>query len=291
MRSAAALALASTICQTVLGGENCAGPEGEQAPRTSGIKVIDCHAHLRHHSSQNWQEDDRKLVEAADILGIDQLCCSMLTPRRPATAEGFRECNNWVWEAMQQLPDRVLGYCYVNPGSAKDALDEIRRCVEERGFIGIKLYNEHKCTEPIVFPVIELSIELKIPVLHHAGHINYALEDQPHISDAGDLAELAGRYPEAILICGHVCGGGDWEWTIKALRHSPNVFLDTSGSVTDDGVMELAVKLLGADRLLFGCDMSLTAGVGRFRAAQLTADVKEQVMGGNMQRLLAKRKG
>ena len=72
-----------------------------------------------------------------------------------------------------------------------------------------------------------------------------------------------------MLICAHVCGGGDWEWTIKALRGTPSVFLDLSGSVTDAGVVEMAAKVLGVDRLLFGCDMSMTAGIGRIRAAEL----------------------
>ena len=104
--------------------------------------------------------------------------------------------------------------------------------------MGIKLYNEHTCTEPVVFPIVELAIELGVPILHHAGHSHYFVEDQPHMSDGGHLAELARRYPEAMLICAHISGGGDWEWTIKALRHAPNVFLDTSGSVTDDGTVE-----------------------------------------------------
>jgi hypothetical protein len=115
------------------------------APRSpSGrSKVIDCHAHLTHRSSASWESDDRKLIEAADQLGIDQLCCSILTPRRPATAEGFRECNQWVADGMRRFPGRVLGYCYVNPGYGQEASEEIRRCVEERGFIGVKLYNEY----------------------------------------------------------------------------------------------------------------------------------------------------
>ena len=41
--------------------------------------------------------------------------------------------------------------------------------------------------------------------------LHYFLDDQPHISDGGHLAELARRYPEGKLICAHVCGGGDWE--------------------------------------------------------------------------------
>lgn len=253
-------------------------------------KVIDCHAHLYHRSRHTWETDDRKLMEAADKLGIDQLCCSILPPRRPATAAAFRECNAWMAEAIKRFPGRVLGYCHVNPGHTREALDEIRRCVEERGFIGIKLYNEYTCTEPVVFPIVELAIELDVPILHHAGHAHYVIEEQPRISDGGHLAELSRRYPEAKLICAHVCGGGDWEWTIKALRHAPGVFLDTSGSVTDEGVVERAAQVLGVDRLVFGCDMSMTASVGRIRGANLSAADKEKILGGNMAKLLRRHK-
>jgi len=253
-------------------------------------KVIDCHAHLRHRSRATWEADDRKLIEAADQLGIDQLCCSILTPRQPATADGFRECNQWVADGMRRFAGRVLGYCYVNPGYARESLEEIRRCVEERGFVGIKLYNEYTCNEPVVFPIVELAIELRVPILHHAGHSHYAVVEQPRLSDAGHLAELARRYPEARLICAHVSGGGDWEWTIKALRNAPSVFLDTSGSATDDGVVEMAARVLGADRLVFGCDSSMTASVGRIRGAELSAADKVKILGANMEKLLRQRK-
>jgi predicted TIM-barrel fold metal-dependent hydrolase len=253
-------------------------------------KVIDCHGHLAHRSHATWEEDDRNLIAAADRLGIDQLCCSILTPRRSATAEGFRECNRWVADGMQRFPGRILGYCYVNPGCGRAALDEVRRCVEQRGFIGVKLYNEYTCTDPVVFPVVELAIELGVPILHHAGHAHYVMEDQPRISDGGHFAELARRYPEAKLICAHICGGGDWEWTIKALRPAPSVFLDTSGSVTDEGVVEMAARVLGVDRLVFGCDMSMTASVGRMRGANLSAPDKARILGGNLEKLLRRRK-
>ncbi len=253
-------------------------------------KVIDCHAHLTHRSRTTWEADDRKLIEAADKLGIDRLCCSILTPRRPATAEGFRECNRWTADGMRRFPGRVLGYCYVNPGYGREALDEIRRCVGDRGFIGIKLYNEYTCTEPVVFPIVELAIELGVPILQHASHSHYFVEDQPRMSDGGHLAELARRYPEAMLICAHISGGGDWEWTIKALRHAPNVLLDTSGSVTDEGTVDMAAAVVGVDRLVFGCDSSMTAGVGKIRGANLSTQDKEKILGGNMMRIFRRRK-
>jgi predicted TIM-barrel fold metal-dependent hydrolase len=264
----------------------------EEPPPSAGSteKVIDCHAHLQHHSNPTWEADDRKLIDAADRLKIDQLCCSVLTPKRPATVEGFQHCNRWVLEAMGRYPSRVLGYCYVNPGFTKEAVDEVRRCIEKHGFIGVKLYNEFRCTDPIVFPVIETAINLGVPILHHAGHLHYPLAEQPKISDGGHLAALARRYPEAKLICAHICGGGDWEWTIKALRDAPTVYLDTSGSVADEGVIEMAVRTLGVGRLVFGCDMSMTAGMGRIRAAALSPSEKQQILGGTMRGLLKGRK-
>jgi predicted TIM-barrel fold metal-dependent hydrolase len=269
---------------------SASGAAGRPSGPSRKGKVIDCHAHLNHRSRKTWKADDRKLIEAADKLGIDQLCCSILTPRRPATADSFQECNRWMADGMRRFPGRVLGYCYVNPGYGREALDEIRRCIGDRGFIGIKLYNEHLCTEPVVFPIVELAIELGVPILHHASHSHYFVEDQPHMSDGGHLAELARRYPEAMLICAHISGGGDWEWTIKAVRHAQNVLLDTSGSVTDEGTVEMAAAVVGADRVVFGCDLSMTAGVGKIRGANLSAQEKQKILGGNMMRLLRRRK-
>jgi predicted TIM-barrel fold metal-dependent hydrolase len=257
--------------------------EGEAAR----APVIDCHAHLHHRSRASWEADDLALIDAADRLGIDQLCCSILTPTRPATADGFRECNRWVLDAMKRHPERILGYCYVNPGAGAEAVDEVRRCVGELGFIGVKLYNEFFCDDPVVFPVIEAAVELGAVILQHAGHAHHPLPGQPFISDGGRIAALASRYPEAKLIRAHACGGGDWEWTIKALRHAPTVFLDTSGSVPDDGVVEAAVRALGADRVVFGCDMSMTTSVGRVRGAEISDDDRAKILGGNMGRILA----
>ncbi|MFH1715995.1 MAG: amidohydrolase family protein [Planctomycetota bacterium] len=291
LKSSAATAVAIGVAALPSG---CATVEQPVPGTSSGPlckgKVIDCHAHLTHRSRATWEADDRKLIEAADKLGIDQLCCSTLTPHWPASLDGFLECNKWTADGMRRFPGRVLGYCYVNPGYSREALEEVRRCVEDRGFIGIKLYNEYNCTEPVVFPIVELAIGLGVPILHHASHSHYFVEDQPRLSDSGHLAELARRYPEAMLICAHISGGGDWEWTVKAARHAPNVFLDTSGSVTDDGSVDMAAAVVGADRVIFGCDSSMTAGVGKIRGANLSAQDKQKILGGNMMRLLGRRK-
>ncbi len=252
-------------------------------------KTIDAHGHLTHHSRSDWQETDRQIIETYDKLEIDQGCCSILAPQLPATPESFRQCNQYVYDAIGRFPGRVLGYAFVNPGHGKEAIDEVRRCVESRGFVGIKLYNDYVVTEPVVWPLIELAIQLRVPILHHAGHVSWLSASQPRISDGAAFAEIAKRYPEATIICAHICGGGDWEWEIKALRNASTIYLDTSGSVVDEGVVEMAVEVLGAERLLFACDMSFTASVGRMRSANVSESDKQKIYGGNMQRILSRR--
>jgi predicted TIM-barrel fold metal-dependent hydrolase len=290
LKGSAAVALGAAALSAVRGAaaeQTAPGAPSDTQPKG---KVIDCHAHLNHHSRATWEADDRKLIEAADKLGIDQLCCSTLTPHWPASLDGFRECNRWTAEGMKRFPGRVLGYCYVNPGYTREALEEVRRYVGDHGFVGVKLYNEYNCTEPVVFPLVELTIELGVPILHHAFHTHYVMEDQTRVTDSANLAELGRRYPEAMLICAHFSGGCDWEWTIKAARHAPNIFLDTSGSATDDGSVDMAVAVAGAERVVFGTDSSMTGCVGKIRGAQLNAQDKEKILGGNMSRLLGRRK-
>jgi hypothetical protein len=106
-----------------------AGLASRSASAAVPAEAIDCHSHLHVRSPPTWQEDDRKPIDAADKLRIDRLCCSLLTARRPATADQFRECNRQVHQAMQRFPGRVLGYAYVNPGYTREALDDVRRCV------------------------------------------------------------------------------------------------------------------------------------------------------------------
>ncbi len=255
----------------------------------AGVEVIDAHSHLAHRANPRWAEDDRALVDAADKLGIAQLACSILPAERAATPDVFRQCNDWVADGMRRFPGRILGYAFVNPGFVREAAAEVRRCVEQRGFIGVKLYNTYFADEPVLNPLAELCVELRVPLLHHAGRPSWLSPPQPRISDGSHLSALAARYPELMLICAHICGGGDWEWQIKALRRAPSVYLDLAGSVADEGVVEMAARILGADRLLFACDLSMTASVGRIRGAELPEADKRKILGQNFARILARR--
>ena len=255
------------------------------------IRKIDAHMHVAG-GSINWGfEDNGLIIEAADALGIEKLCCSIpVIDGHLATPEEVRECNDGVLEAMRRYPDRILGYCFVHQGYRDEMLDEIDRCLDA-GMIGIKLYNQYKYSNPVTFPIAEKAIECCVPILGHAGHPTdpRSLARQPNISDASDFSELAQRFPELMMIEGHIGGGGDWEWSIKGLRDCPNVYLDTSGTVVNDRIIEMCISELGSDRILFATDMTMEGGVGKILSAQMTDEQLEDIFWRNMQGILDRR--
>ena len=247
--------------------------------------IIDCHAHLQGACIEP------ELVEKASALGIERLCVSSLGRKwsYEPTPEVFIEANNDVAEVMRQYPDFALGFCYLNPVYANESLAEIKRCVEELGMVGVKLWVAAYADDPRVFPLVEKAIEYGIPVLQHAWH--KATGNLPHESNPLHVAELARRYPEADIIMAHIAG--DWERGIEAVKDCPNVLVDTSGSIIEMGMVERAVEKLGARRVFFGSDghgVDLSVAVAKILDAEIEDADRSLILGGNMQALLERRR-
>jgi len=253
--------------------------------------LIDTHAHITEpYDNPDGPSMVEASVEAADLFGIDLMVAMVMTPK-PATPERFRAANDLTIAAMERYPDRFWGWAYVNPGYVREALAEIERCRQYPNFVGIKLFDDYTVSNPVNFPLIERCIELGWGILNNQARVTAQTFNWPsHRTNAGHIAEVARRYPEAKLIADHIGGGGDWEWACKTLGEAPTVHAEISGSVVDEGMMELALATIGADRLLFATDTSFCAGVGKFRALSrlCSAEDSERVGSGNFLRLVAR---
>jgi len=255
--------------------------------------IVDAHAHLW--SAPSFSLDE--FLKWTTRFGIDKLCVSKLTSTRPASATGFTEANRDVAKAMKDHPDRILGYCYVNPCYEEEALKEFRRCLEEHNMLGLKLYTDCHCLDPRVSPLIDLAIEFRAPILIHTAHLQRRYigafqpfhGNPPSVSTTEEIGELARRHPKATFIAAHIGGGGDWEWGIKALRQPGNVMLDTGGTGVDLGMIEMAVRELGAEKIVFGTDNVLCAGFGKVYGADIRDEDRKMILGGNMMRLIERR--
>lgn len=237
-----------------------------------------------------------KQMDFADRLGIEKLILSVPVARAMGkTQREIRQYNDLVIKATKRYPDRLRGQFTLYPGHLNESLEEIKRCVGE-GMVGLKLYNQCKINDPIVYPVIEYFISYKMMIHVHGEsqlgvggyRMKYDVQNTPAISMPEDFVEIANRYPEAMFQYAHIGGGGDWEYACKAFAECPNIFVDVGGSNNGGGMIDFTIETLGEDRVFFGTDNSYYQAVGNMISSDLTERQKRKVFFENYNDILRK---
>jgi len=251
----------------------------------SDDEVWDAHGHLSGVSGTTEERIDR-LLELADRVDIDRLIVFMGYPWvvDPAPEE-VRKQNDQVIRAVEHSGGRALGFVYLNPKHTRASLDEIDRCVRDGPMLGVKLWVAVRCHEPCLDPIVERAAELKIPILQHVW--TKVTGNLPGESTPADLAALAARHADASFIAAHV--GGDWEPGIRAIRARANVAAEICGSDPTAGMVEMAVRELGAERVIYGSDFggrSFASQLAKVRGAEVSEEAKRLILGGNVRRML-----
>ncbi|MBI4326448.1 MAG: amidohydrolase family protein [Chloroflexi bacterium] len=254
--------------------------------RSPKFEIWDLHCHLSGVPGATPQDRLGKLLEYADRLGIARLCVFMgLEWSYDPSPEKLRQENDEVLQAVRRYPDRAFGFVYLNPKHTAASLSELDRCVRDGPMVGVKLWVAQRCNAPELDPIIARAAELKAVIYQHTwlkitGNL-------PGESTPFDLAELAARHPTATLICGH--SGGDWERGLRAIRPHKNVFADLAGGDPTAGLTEMAVRELGAERVLYGSDVggrSFASQLAKVLGADLSESAQRLILGGNLKRLL-----
>ena len=252
---------------------------------------IDSHAHI-HIGAEN---DPDRVLYYADKLGINKLMISRpITSLSEATPENFRKVNDLVIKCMKQHPDRFTGMVVFNARYQKESLEEIDRCIDA-GMVGSgELYRQVKINDPLYYPIIEKFIELKMVMMQHSvvgySRVTWHSSEPKTSSIPEDFVDIAKRYPEAMFQYAHIGGGIDWENACKILKDSSNVYVDVSGSNNVANMIDFAMKYIGEDRLLFGCDNCFYQGVGHLFSAKLTDTQRRKIFFENYNNIL-KRSG
>jgi predicted TIM-barrel fold metal-dependent hydrolase len=250
------------------------------------MEIWDLHCHLSGVPGNTPEERLGKLIEYADRMGIARLCVYMgMEWSYDPSPDKLRHENDQVLRAIRAFPDRALGFVYLNPKHTQVSLDELNRCVRDGPMVGVKLWVAHRCNAPELDPLIARAAELKAVIFQHTwlkitGNL-------PGESTPMELAELAARHPQATLICGH--SGGDWERGLRVIRPHKNISADLAGGDPTAGVTEMAVRELGAERVIYGSDVggrSFASQLAKVFGADIPESAKRLILGENLKRLL-----
>ncbi len=242
-----------------------------------GFAIFDAHTHLGYalHSGRSCSAD-RMLAQMAGS-GIDR---SLLIPF--PVVEDYRKQHDVIAAAVRAYPGRFAGAVCLNPFLPRqEFLDEVRRCVEELGFCGIKLQPQYQALNPISARsdfLFEAACEHKIPVIWHTGTgAPFAL---PSL-----LIAPARRFPDLPIVLAHSGGSVYALEAIVAAGVCPNIYLELS-SLMPHLVLEVMTHV-SASRLMIGSDLpeSVDAEISKIIGLPVTDDQKREVLWGTAARL------
>jgi predicted TIM-barrel fold metal-dependent hydrolase len=236
--------------------------------------VIDAHNHVgdRYGARQTGAE----LVAKMDQAGVDR---AVIFPFVEGTPD-----NRLIHHEATQFPDRLIPFCCVNPWDRDQAVEELRHCVEELGFKGLKLHptlhGYRLGDHGLVDPLFAAARDLHIVVTCHGASDLY--------NNPAEFAEMARSFPSVPLLMVHM--GVFWEvdMAIDLARTIANLYLDTSRA----GVYEIseAVRKAGAEKVIWGTDSPFVDYEWEFKKmvrVSTSRDEYELVVGGNLARLMA----
>lgn len=261
---------------------------GQQPEASRRFRIWDIHCHLYSVPGDSPEKKIEVLVRCAERLGIERLILSQgYSSTLHPTPEQFREENDRVMRAVLRFPDRVHGSVYLSPKYPEFSLGEFDRCVRDGPMIGVgELEADKRCNAPEIDGIVARATALNVPILQHTWL--KAEGNEPGESTPYDLVELAKRHPQANFICAHT--GGNWELGIRILREAKNVLAECAGFDPTSGMVEMAVRELGPERVVYGSDAggrSFGSQLAKVWGANIPDSARELILGGNLRRLFA----
>ncbi len=259
--------------------------------------LIDIHAHFYHQRTgrADWRERNQSRLAAGDRMGVRCHVASILgswghtSPVYFPSPADLTHANAELRKLAAEHTGKIRGYVAVNPNFTDHALAEMS--TGKAGvMIGLKLAASRRADDPLLDPLCQAAASLGFPVLHHVWQHRRREWPGQEASDGVELCWLAARHPKVWFILAHIGGGGDWLHTLRAAAKHPNVLLDLSGSGTDGGMLEGALAAVGAERLLWGADVTLCTGWAKWRVLERLLPVSDLELVGwkNAERIFPK---
>lgn len=276
------------------------------------------------------QYDVHTQIRDMDSAGVDKALLRIPCFQEWLDLETCKLVNDRLAEHIKQHPGRFLALAVVPPWGTKGCLDEVDRCIQGLGFSGVQLaahYGKLYLDEEEFNPYFEKLNNLGIPVVvHHTplpvdynSLIKYTnlrrqygrCVDQATAVGRELFSGMFDKFPNLKLIHS-MLGGGFFAYANmlaprkagvkeelerfdvadKVREHlSRNIFFDMSGALQWGKLqLECAVKVLGADHILYGSSYPLRRewfmkGIDFVKGLDIGEEEKSLLLGGNAVRL------
>ena len=208
--------------------------------------IVDVHQHLGKDDIYDIEYTEDELISKADDAGIEKM---IVQPACTQFIEKAKKMHDQIAQVAQSHPGRVYGMASVNPHYGRELyVNEIKRCIQELNFIGIKLHTmAHAC-----FPnsnngrmVFETAAEFNVPVMVHTG------KGLP-FSKPLNILLPAKEFSQVPIIVAHAGALFFYQEALILAKECPNVFLETAVPHHNSRTIKKYITALGSRRIMMG---------------------------------------
>ena len=209
--------------------------------------IIDIHAHLGEDRVFDEVRTEDDILAMMDQCEIDATIVQSMFGL--IDIGDIKEAHDRIYRLSKAHPGRIFGMVTMTPYLKEVQFrDEAARCVQELGFVGMKLSPNAQAVNPagrageLMWEVCE---KLGIPIMVHTGTgIPFSLP--------AHCIGRAKQFPDVKCVlahCGMILGAGE---TFLAADECSNIYMDTSWSAPDH--IKYMVRRYGAQRVMFAGD-------------------------------------
>jgi predicted TIM-barrel fold metal-dependent hydrolase len=234
-----------------------------------------------------------EMVQAMDEEGVD-VSVVFGFPWKNLVSAALH--NDYIMEAVARYPDRLKGFCCLDPCDEM-AASEVERCLKG-GLCGVGELAFYQsgivcAIRDSMAPVMAICQEKSLPVLIHTNEpVGHAYPGKTE-NTLSEIYEFIKQFPMNKIVLAH-WGGGIFFYGLlkKEVRETlKNVWIDTAASpfLYDPAIYRHAIDIIGREKILFGSDYPLIKPARYFselRNTGLTQDEFADICGGNAGELL-----
>ena len=203
-----------------------------------------------------------------------------------------REVNDYMIESARTYPDRIVGFCSVNPVWGEAAAREVERCARA-GMVGIgELHADTQGFDIGSANTMLLLLEVAdrysmIITAHTSEPVGHLYQGKGHTTPQVIMRFIqnARAYPNVKIVCAHWGGGLPFYALMPEVKDAlENVWFDTAASpfLYSPAVFTSVAALVGPDKILPASDFPLIRFRRIRRQIKESGMILEEFNGGNL---------
>ena len=236
--------------------------------------IIDAHAHLGYDFVFDEEATEVELLEWHEKFNIYGAIVQPFISR--PYIEDMRKIHDRIYNFSLNNKGRIFGMASINPHIKPEEYElEAKRCVEELGFVGIKITPIAHAAHPATRDgrhVFEVARSLKVPVMVHTG------AGAP-FADPAALFDVIPDFSEIPIVLAHAGTDLLFAQALYLSRTYENVYLEPSWlSILN---VRKALKVIGETKLMFSSDhaVNIPVELAKYRTL-ISGKALERVLSG-----------